>query len=113
MEIESYSFGRVVINGKVYEKDLIIFPRRIKENWWRKEGHELNPEDIKEVLKEKPKMLIVGTGAYGLLKVKEETKKILERNNIKLLELETKKACEFYNKLKDKNGVILALHLTC
>jgi len=39
--IEHYSFGRIVIDGKEYTKDLIIYPDKIRANWWRKEGHKL------------------------------------------------------------------------
>jgi len=31
--IESYDFGRIVINGKKFGSDLIIFPDRVNGNW--------------------------------------------------------------------------------
>ena len=34
-QIESYSFGEVVIDGKRYRSDVIVFPDRVKPNWWR------------------------------------------------------------------------------
>jgi hypothetical protein len=35
--IESFSFGRAVIDGRVYHSDLILFPDgRIQSSWWRK-----------------------------------------------------------------------------
>lgn len=70
--IDFYEFGRIKINGKLYFKDLIIFPDGIKENWWRKEGHKLGAEDIEEVIAEKPEVLIVGTGYYGYMEVLQE-----------------------------------------
>ncbi len=111
--INSYSFGRIVIDGKTYMSDVIIFSDRVKADWWRKEGHELNSEDITEIIEEKPDLLIVGKGAYGLMKIKEETKRILEENNIKLIAKKTSEACKIFNEKSGKEKVVAALHLTC
>ena len=46
MNIEDYRFGRVVIDGRAYTSDVIVFPDRVKDNWWRNEGHELCPADL-------------------------------------------------------------------
>jgi hypothetical protein len=46
--IENYSFGQMLINGKKYNSDLIIFKDYIYDSWWRKEGHNLCIDDIKE-----------------------------------------------------------------
>ncbi len=37
--IEFYDFGQIVIASKKYVGDLIIFPDRIQDRWWRKVGH--------------------------------------------------------------------------
>jgi hypothetical protein len=34
--IESYDFGRIVIDGRKFGSDVAIFPYRIDGNWWRK-----------------------------------------------------------------------------
>ena len=47
--IDSYQFGEIVISGKEYSSDVIIFPDRVIDNWWRETGHELCLEDITEV----------------------------------------------------------------
>ena len=48
--INSYQFGLIVINRRRYTRDVIIFPDRVLDGWWRKEGHRLYVEDLKEVL---------------------------------------------------------------
>jgi len=111
--INSYSFGKIVIDGKEYRSDVIIFPNRVDASWWRKEGHELNPDDIREIIEEDPEILIIGTGASGLMKVKEETKRILEKHNIRFIIKTTKEACKLFNEESKKKKVIAALHLTC
>ena len=65
--INSYQFGEIVINGKKYSSDVIIFPDRVIDNWWRKTGHELCLEDIAEAMTENPEVLLVGNGASGLM----------------------------------------------
>ena len=50
MVIESYCFGEMVVNGVRYDKDLIVCPDNVRDNWWRKEGHRVSLEDIRELL---------------------------------------------------------------
>ncbi len=50
MRIDSFSFGEVIVNGICYRSDIIVFLNRVQENWWRKEGHSLCPEDLKTVM---------------------------------------------------------------
>jgi hypothetical protein len=81
MMIDSYDFGRITINGRSYDQDLIIFPDKIKAGWWRKEGHRLQMEDLDDVLESEPEVLIVGTGYYG-----EMTHQLKPKNMLKLKE---------------------------
>jgi hypothetical protein len=113
MKIESYSFGRIVIDGKTYSSDLIIFPSRIWDKWWRKEGHAIHEADLSTVMENPPEILIIGTGDSGLLKVSEEIKKYIESKGINLKIAKTKDACKLYNDLSKKSRVTAALHLTC
>ncbi len=112
--IDSYSFGRIVIGGRSYSADVIVFPDRVIDNWWRKEGHRLYVEDLKEVLEEKPEVLVVGTGHSGLVKVLAETKNHVESMGIELIIEPTREACETFNDvMRSGRKVVAALHLTC
>ncbi len=111
--IDSYHFGQIVINGKKYTSDVIIFPDRVRGNWWRKTGHQLSLEDIAEVITQKPDVLIVGTGASGLVRVLPEVQPEVETQDIKLIVEATDKACHTYNHLSQSQKVVAALHLTC
>jgi hypothetical protein len=112
--IESYDFGRIVVDGKEYTADLIIFPDRVKAGWWRKEGHRLNIADIEEAVEERPEVLVVGTGYSGLMKVTAETKRYIEERGIEIIIQPTKQACETYNKLiQSGKKAVAAFHLTC
>jgi hypothetical protein len=113
MRIDDYRFGRIVVNGREYTNDVIIYPDHVESDWWRKRGHELCLEDLSTVLDFKPRTLIVGTGHYGGMKVLTETTTRLREIGCELLERETREACEIYNTRRDEDGVVACLHLTC
>jgi len=112
--IEHYEFGRIVIDGKSYSSDVIIYPDRVDPDWWREEGHRLSPVDLWEVVRAKPEVLVVGTGYSGLMDVPPETMKHLQEHGIKVIVQRTTQACQTYNRLtKEGKKAIAALHLTC
>ena len=111
--IDSYQFGEITINGKKYSSDVVIFPDRVKDNWYRKTGHELCLNDIVEVMAEKPEVLIVGTGASGLVKVLLETRQEAKARHIQLIAEPTSEACDIYNQLSRFQKVVAAFHITC
>ena len=111
--INSYDFGRIVIDGTAFTTDVIIFPDRVEDNWWRKDGHVLHAADIESAVEEKPEVLIVGTGKYGVMKVLPQTREYIESKGIALIVEPTEKACEIYNKISQAKKVVAALHLTC
>jgi len=113
MKIEHYSFGKIIIDGKTYTSDVIIFPGRVDSSWWRKEGHSLHTEDLKDVINAKPELLIVGTGHSGAMVVPEGTISYLRSKGIEINIVRTEKAVELFNKLPKDKKVVAALHLTC
>lgn len=110
--IESYEFGRVVIDGREHAKDVIIMPKGVVPNWWRKEGHSLVVEDLQEVLEELPKHLVVGTGAHGRMHPEPGAVRELERRGITVEVLPTGEAVSRYRDL-EPSSTAAALHLTC
>ena len=111
--IDSYRFGRITVDGKTYSSDVIIYPDSVDGNWWRREGHRLDVEDIKEILRHGPEVLIVGTGESGLMVIPEKTRDYLNSRGIELIAEKTDKACTQYNKFCRSKKVVAALHLTC
>jgi len=111
--IESYDFGRIVIDGRRFERDVVIFPERVEGNWWRKEGHTLSVDDVKEIVKARPEVLVVGTGFSGLMKINLQTERYLISSRIELMAWQTEEACKTYNELSKSRRVIAAFHLTC
>lgn len=113
MKIDSYSFGRLVVDGRIYTSDVILYPERIDASWWRKEGHRLEAEDLAEVVAARPHILIIGTGYSGVMTVPRETLDFLAAKGIIVRVERTGTAVEAFNKLQGKTSVIAALHLTC
>ena len=114
--IDSYEFGVIVIQGKKYTSDVIVFPEIVIDNWWRKEGHRLYVEDLGEIFEHQPKpeVLVVGTGYSGLVNVSPEVEKALKSNGIELVVQHTSEACQTFNKLLESNKRVAgAFHLTC
>jgi len=111
--IEHYRFGTITVDGQRHTQDLIILPERVIAGWWRKEGHALHPDDLTTVFEAAPEVLIVGTGAYGMMRVTEETRLALEAAGIRLIAAPTAEAVETYNQLREEARVAAALHLTC
>lgn len=112
-EIQSYRFGRIQIDGESYQKDVIIFPDRVRPEWWRERGHDLAPADLEEVFSAEAEVLIVGQGAYSRMKVPDDTRARIKEEGFELHVLGTKEAVELYNQRRDQARVIAALHLTC
>lgn len=114
MHIDSYQFGKIVIDGVNYNSDCIILGDTVQANWWRKQGHSLAAEDLRDVLTASPSVLVVGCGASALMKVPEETRQVLQEHNIQNEALDTHKAVERFNELSQAGvDVAAALHLTC
>ena len=111
--IESYTFGRIVVDGRSYTSDLIIYPDRVEDHWRRKSGHRLVPEDLERLLQGQAGTLVVGTGNEGLMRVPDETLDYLESAGFEVIVQRTDEACETYNRLAEQGPVIAALHLTC
>jgi len=113
MSIDSYSFGRIVINGETYTSDVIIYPGRVDSSWWRKEGHRLQFADVEEAVQAKPEILVIGTGYDGVMSVPVETIDHIVRLGIEVKVERTSKAVKMYNELQHAKTVIAALHITC
>ena len=111
--IESYNFGQIVIDGKRYASDVIIYPDRVDAGWWRKDGHSLCAEDIRDIVVFNPEVLIIGCGTPGILKVPQVTQEYIASLGIELIALPTEAACKRYNELHTTKRVVAGLHLTC
>ena len=112
MRIDSYSFGKIVIDGKIYTKDVIIFPDHILSPWWRKEGHYLALRDLDKILDEKPDILVIGTGYWGNMEVPDSLVHDLTIEGIRVIVKNTSEAVGVFNIMNSPKKAA-AFHLTC
>ena len=111
--IDSYSFGSITIDGRRYTSDVIIYPERVDSSWWRKQGHNLCMDDLREVLRYQPEVLVIGKGKPGLMAVGADLIEQLAQLGIDAHAAPTAKAVQVYNRLSPGKKVVAALHLTC
>ena len=113
MKIEDYSFGTIIIDGSSYTNDLKIIDGQIIRDWWRKEGHGLCLEDIKDVLDSDAQTFVMGCGYAGILKVTASFKDLLSKKGIQIMDVPTRKAVDLFNSSSDLNKTAFGFHLTC
>jgi len=114
MRIESYRFGSILIDGKTYTSDVLIWPEGVDDSWWRRQGHNLCAEDLEGILDKRPDVLIIGTGAYGAMKVPQATVDFARQYCQEVHIAKTGEACQKFNELcRSNRRVAAALHLTC
>ena len=112
-KIEDYQFGQMVVDGRPHTRDLILLPDRVMANWWRKEGHRLAVTDVQVVIDAAPEIAVIGTGAYGRMRVPQVIRRAFRAAGIDLHVARTGDAWEVYNNLRERHATAGAFHLTC
>lgn len=112
--INSYKFGHIEINNKAYTNDVIIYPDKLKDNWWRNEGHRLHKSDLEKLNDYELDLVIIGTGASGRMNVDPKLQEYFDEQGIEYYISTTDKAVKKHNEMSQKDSKVLtALHLTC
>ncbi len=111
-------FGRIIIAGRTYDHDVVVYPSgRVEERKKRlskeKHGtsHKFDPDELREYLKEEFDVLLVGTGAYGMLSLLPESKELVKGREV--IELPTGEAVEKFSELCGRKRVLAVFHITC
>jgi hypothetical protein len=113
MHIDRYEFGIIVIEGQTFKNDVLIWPGRVKSDWWRKKAHLLQLDDVAEALAADPQVLVVGKGEPGKMQVAPALAAYLQDRGVELMAHPTREACRVINGLRGKRRLAAALHLTC
>jgi hypothetical protein len=114
MEVNSFSFGRIEIDGKSFEKDIVISKasiekRQKKSSKHLKQSFGHTPLTLEENIPWDCRVLVVGTGIYGMLPVLDEVKIKADDLGVSLITEKTQDAVKHINE-KYTNFI---LHLTC
>ena len=119
--IQEYKFGSITIDGKTYNHDVEVRWTDEILDWWRKESHVIDVEDVKRAVEQNPDIIIIGTGESGIARVTEEAQKFIKDKGIKLIIDLTEQATRTFNIRKEESEeeggkqekVIGLFHLTC
>lgn len=111
--VETIRFGKIIIDGHAYKRDVVILPDRVLPNWWRVEGHVLSYEDLQQALVTTPEVLVIGTGIFNRMQVSDEVRESVEEQGVEMQALAMREACALYNQLSQDKQVVAALHITC
>ena len=115
--ITKLSWGRIEIGGKQEFKDVKLFPGGCREWNWQDTGTNHSPgiqySDIRELLDNGAKVIILSRGILRRLKVQEEVEEQLKLEGITVYILRTKEAVKLYNELSKSEVVGALIHTTC
>jgi hypothetical protein len=103
----------MVVDGRSYSADLIIHPQKIDPSWWRKEGHQLTVADLETVFRDELDALIIGTGFFGMMQVREEVQEVARSRGLELHIEKTAQAVRIFNEISVRKRTAGAFHLTC
>jgi len=113
MNIESFTFGSITIEGTTYTTDVIVYPDRVDGSWVREEEHRPQIREFADIVKAEPDVLIIGTGYAGVLSVPDQIRNYLTSKGIEVRVEKTRQAIEMFNELRNKEKVVAVLHITC
>ncbi len=121
--ISEVSFAKIVINGKEYNYDVIVYPdgrvekrkKYLSKKYADLFNHTpLSREELEETLKDTtPEVIVIGTGLKGRMIVMEEAKRLARERGIELIIDITPKAVEKYNEISKKRKTLGIFHTTC
>lgn len=112
--ITDFSFGRIVANGQSCNNDIKIVQGTLVPDWWRKNGHAVEIEDVQDDLDSDPEVLVIGKGQPGYMRPTDSLRQHLVANGVKLIEEPTARAVETFNRLlKDGRRVAGGFHVGC
>jgi hypothetical protein len=116
-KIDELTFGSIVIEGKKYRRDVLIFADGIVKK--RKGGflifgsHKIKKRELQELIQGQPETIIVGTGTNGAANMAPDVESWAKENNLNLLVQPSHDAVAKLNELTEQKKVAALIHITC
>ena len=117
MKARFVRFGIVQIDGRLYERDVVVVGGRVERRHKRaskplrdRYGH--TPLSLAEPIPWACRRLIVGTGADGALPITDEVVAEAARRGVELIAVPTPEACRLLSHA-DPDDTAAILHVTC
>lgn len=112
--IDHFAFGSMTVDGQSFKDDVTIVAGTASGEWWRTQGHLCQGSDLEEVFEARPKLLVIGTGSSGAMRVSYSVEQRCKKLGIRLSIAPTEKAVQEFNRLAAAGeNVAGAFHLTC
>jgi hypothetical protein len=116
-EITHLSWGHLEVEGNRRFKDAKLYPGGAREWNWRETGtdHEpgIQPADVEELLEHGAQEVVLAQGYYERLQVMPETLEMLAEQGTTVHVMQTEKAVEKYNQLREATSIGGLFHSTC
>jgi len=117
-KIDELTFGSIVIEGRKYRRDVLIFVDGTVKN--RRGGflifgsHEIKERELQELSHGQPEVIVVGTGTDGAAHIAAEAKSWAKANKVNLLVQASYDAIGKLNELAEQKKKVAGLiHITC
>jgi len=112
--IDSFHFGKIVVDGVAYGSDIKIVEGRVVCDWWRRSGHRVEIDDVQDILAVSPEILVIGRGQPGLMKASPDLRRRLQEEGIEVIEERTSRAVDTFNRLSSSGRRVAAgFHVGC
>ena len=118
MRIEGTSFGSITIDGKTYDHDVLIrldgtIAKRKKKLSKKLYGtsHVVSEDEAKFVFEKGSKLLVLGSGQEGNVRLSSEAETYLTKKGCKVVIQPTPEALRVFNNARGKK--IGLFHVTC
>ncbi len=116
--IISLGWGKIEVEQLGGGKDFKLWPGGGRHWDWSEHGtghsRGIQIDDVKELIANGAKVIILTRGMLFRLKVPDRTKSFVEKNNIELIVVSTPKGVKMYNDYIDKHIPVAGLfHSTC
>lgn len=109
--IDSVSFGEAKVDGKTYYSDVVV--------WWDGKvemvvkNHQFGMNELLNLLKKKPDVVVLGTGLEGCVEILEEVEQEIENKGLLFFVEKTPNALEVFNAMVNEGKKAVAfLHVT-
>lgn len=116
-KITHLSWGRLEVAGDNRFKDAKLYPGGAREWNWNETGTHhtpgIQPADVEELLNKGARVVVLSKGINERLQVMTETLQMLEDRGVNVHVLQTEKAVERYNELRETQPVGALIHSTC
>ena len=118
VKVDKFSFGCIIINGKKYFRDVLIFAdgtvKKRKGGFLMFGSHNIKKEEIEELTQGKPETMVIGTGTSGKASLATEIENWAKEKNLNLIVQPSHKAVAKLNELTEQKKKVAALiHITC